>query len=342
MEKKSKYNYEEIKAIMEAKGCKLLSTGLCRSDEKLDYICLKHADKGVQHISVYHAIDGRGCYYCGRERTNESKRAKINKEADKILCENCGLKYIDTIVENHIVWIDMICPNHMYVGVQRVKQANLKRNGTHGCIYCTGRKVHPLDSFGNIHKEAIDLWSDKNDKSPFEYSPSSNQKVWIKCENDLHEDYLRAVKDIHERGFRYPECYKINKESRLQQKVRLYFSELGYSLLHEFNCSIIDINPLTNHKMPYDNQEDDKLKLIIEVHGKQHYEIDKLTIMQATRQNKTPQEILQYQQWKDEHKKEYALSQHYNYLVIPYWSIKNDEYKNIIDDKINEILNIQN
>ena len=75
MEKKSKYNYEEIKAIMEAKGCKLLSTGLCRSDEKLDYICLKHADKGVQHISVYHAIDGRGCYYCGRERTNESKRA---------------------------------------------------------------------------------------------------------------------------------------------------------------------------------------------------------------------------------------------------------------------------
>ena len=94
--------------------------------------------------------------------------------------------------------------------------------------------------------------------------------------------------------------------------------------------------------MPYDNQEDEKLKLIIEVNGKQHYEIDKLTIMQAVRQNKTPQEILQYQQWKDRHKKDYALSQHYNYLEIPYWSIKNDEYKKIINDKINEILNVQN
>ena len=181
MPRKSKYSYEEIKAIMEAKNCILLSTELCKSDEKLDYICLKHADKGIQHISVYHVIDGRGCYYCGRERTNEGRRAKIDKETDKMLCEKCGLEYVNTVVENHIVWIDMICPNHRHVGVQRVKQANLKRDGTHGCIYCTGRKVHPLDSFGNMHKEAVELWSNKNDKSPFEATRKYGLSVKMDC-----------------------------------------------------------------------------------------------------------------------------------------------------------------
>ena len=168
--------------------------------------------------------------------------------------------------------------------------------------------------------------------------PSSNQKVWFKCENGLHEDYYRSINDVNRRGFRCPECAKIHKESRLQQKVRLYFNTLGYSLLHEFECTIIDTNPITGYKMPYDNQEDDRLKLIIEVQGRQHYEIDKLTIMQALQQNKEPEEILEYQKWKDNHKKEYALSCGYHYLAIPYWSIKNEEYKTLIDNTIQEIL----
>ena len=334
-----KYSYEYIKEIMDNKGYELLSTELCKPSEKMDYICTKHKDKGVQHISIYHIVDGRGCFYCGRERTEEGRRAKIDKHFDKLLCESRGFEYVDTVVENGIVWIDMICPKHSYVGVQRVKKSNLKRETTSKCIYCIGRKVHPLDSFGIKHQDQIDLWSDKNNKTAFEYTPSSNVKVWFKCENGLHQDYFRSVNDVHRRGFRCPECEKIKKESCLQQKVRMYFNSLGYSLKHEYSCSIIDINPITNYKMPYDNQEDDKLKLIIEVNGKQHYEIDKFTIMQAKQQNKTPEEILKYQQFKDNHKKEYALSQGYYYLVIPYYATKNDNYKNIINNTIEEILN---
>ena len=334
-----KYTYEYIKEIMDNKGYELLSTELCKSNEKMDYICAKHKDEGVQHISIYHIIEGKGCVYCGRERTNEGRRAKVDKDADKLLCESRGFEYIDTVIENHIVWIDIICPKHRHVGIQRVKKENLKREHTSKCIYCIGRKVHPLDSFGEKHKDQISLWSDKNNKTAFEYSPSSNQKVWFKCENGLHEDYLRSINDVNRRGFRCPECEKIKKESCLQQKVRLYFNDLGYWLNHEYDCSIVAVNPITKYKMPYDNQEDDKLKLIIEVNGKQHYEIDKFTIMQAKQQNKTPQEILEYQQFKDNHKKEYALSHGYHFLAIPYNAIKDDYYKTIIDKKIEEILN---
>lgn len=327
---------------MESKGYKLLSTEMCKSNEKMDYVCLKHIEKGVQHISIYHIMDGRGCYYCGREKTNMSRRAKINKDDDKALCESRGFEYVDTVVENNIVYIDMICPRHRHVGVQRVKKGNLKRDNTCYCVYCIGRKVHPIDSFGYMHPEALNLWSDKNEHSPFEYSPNSNQKVWFKCENELHDDYMKTINDAHRKMFRCPKCYAIKKESYLQHKVRLYFNDLGYNLKHEYACSIIDINPNTGCKMPYDNQEDDILKLIVEVHGKQHYEIDKFTIMQATKQHKTPEEVLQYQQWKDLHKKDYAMSNGYHYLEVPYWAVNNDEYKQMIDDKIQKILNEKN
>ena len=43
-------------------------------NSKIDYICRKHKDKGIQHISVYHAMSGRGCYYCGREKTETSRK----------------------------------------------------------------------------------------------------------------------------------------------------------------------------------------------------------------------------------------------------------------------------
>lgn len=334
-----KYTYEDIKMIMDSKGYELLSTELCKSNEKLDYICKKHKDKGVQHISIYHVVDGRGCYYCGRERTEASRRAKLDKESDRQMCESRGFEYVDTVIKDGIVWIDMICPRHCYVGVQRVKRTNLNRETTHVCIYCIGRKVHPLDSFGEKHKDQINLWSDKNNQTAFEYTPCSQRKAWFKCENGIHEDYLRQISDVNRRGFRCPQCEKLKKESCLQQKVRLYFNQLGYNLKHEYDCSIIDVNPLTKYKMPYDNQEDDALKLIIEVNGKQHYEIDKFTIMQANSQNKTPDEILQYQQFKDHHKQEYALSQGYHYLAIPYAAMKNDNYKIMIDKKIQEILN---
>lgn len=337
--RKVKYTYDYIKSIMDSKGYELLSTALCKSNEKLDYICGKHRDKGTQHISIYHVVDGKGCYYCGRERTAAARRAKLNKEYDRQLCESRGFEYVDTIIENHMVLIDMICPRHRHVGVQRVRRTNLERETSHECVYCIGRKVHPLDSFGEKHKDQINLWSDKNGRTAFEYSPSSNQKVWFKCENGLHEDYPRKIDDVDRRGFRCPQCEKLKRESCLQQKVRLYFNQLGYNLNHEYDCSIVDINPITKYKMPYDNQEDDKLKLMIEVNGKQHYEIDKFTIMQANSQNKTPEEILQYQQFKDHHKQEYALSQGYNYLAIPYTAIKHDYYKVMIDEKIQEILN---
>lgn len=75
-----------------------------------------------------------------------------------------------------------------------------------GCPFCINRKVHPLDSFGTLYPEILDRWSDKNEKSPYEYAPHSAEKVWFKCPNGIHKDYLQKISNAVIYGFTCREC----------------------------------------------------------------------------------------------------------------------------------------
>ena len=44
---------------------------------------------------------------------------------------------------------------------------------------------------------------------------------------------------------------------------------------------------------------------------------------------------IQYQKWKDQYKKDYAINQGYTYIEIPYWTILDESYKKILDNNIN-------
>ncbi len=201
-----------------------------------------------------------------------------------------------------------------------------------GCPYCVGFKTHPLDSLGKTldGKNLLCLWSNKNNKSPFTFPPHSQEEVWWKCKDDIHKDYKRSVKSSNRYDFRCPECSRERGESILQEKVRLYINEFEYTISHENNCSIIPINPKTNFPMPFDN-EILELKLIIEVHGRQHY-FEESGIWFDENYD------LQKRKLYDKYKKDYALSQGYFYLEIPYWTDDEEEtWKKLIDDKIKEI-----
>lgn len=75
-----------------------------------------------------------------------------------------------------------------------------------GCPYCINRKIHPLDSLGAIHPEIINRWSIKNDKTPYEYAPYSQSKVWFTCPNNKHEDYLQTIYNATCYGFTCKKC----------------------------------------------------------------------------------------------------------------------------------------
>lgn len=206
------------------------------------------------------------------------------------------------------------------------------------CSMCSNHTVHKNDSLGELYETVIDIWSDKNNISPFEYSPVSGKSVWWKCENSKHEDYHRKISNSKLHDFRCPKCMQERNESLLQEKVRLYI-ENAYEVKHEHECTIKPINPKTNNVMPFDNEIVD-LKLIIEVHGEQHYRSEKYNTLSSKRNNTTPEYELHKRKLYDRYKFYIAYKNGYEYLEIPYWADnQSEEWKRLINVKIKEINN---
>lgn len=80
-----------------------------------------------------------------------------------------------------------------------------------------------LDKFPLIK----DVWSNKNIKTPNDFSPGSNEEVKLKCPNNSakHPDYKIVIGKIQEHNcFRCPKC--ITKSSNAEMRI---YSELKYS-----------------------------------------------------------------------------------------------------------------
>jgi len=216
------------------------------------------------------------------------------------------------------------------------------------CPFCSGRskKVHLFDSLGYLFPEVMKIWSDKNKLSPYEYTPKSGRHAWFKCKDDKHEDYFRLISSATKYEFRCPECVREHDESFLQEKVRLYLESLNYGvILHEYKCTIIPKNPKKkgkNNNMPFDNEIIiNTIHLIIEVHGEQHYRLDKFHYLAAKKHGTTPEHELHMIQVRDRYKRFIAHKNGYEYIAISYKANnKKEEYKCLIDDKLKEINNI--
>lgn len=221
----------------------------------------------------------------------------------------------------------LITPNHFYNGKS--------------CPYCSKNsgKIHPKDSLGYIHPELVPIWSEKNTDSIYQISSSSGRKCWFKCSNHRHEDYERLVCGQVKNGADCPFCNAESRQSRLQTKVSQYIKQNypNYTLLHENECTETPINPRTNRPMFFDN-EVKEISLFIEVHGEQHYKINQFTTFYAKRKKISTKEAFDRQKERDLLKKNYVESKGYHYLELPYFSINNDDYKKLIDDSINNII----
>lgn len=232
------------------------------------------------------------------------------------------------------VWIK--CINTNYHNDYLVATYNFTKLNRR-CPCCTMKKVHKYDSLGIAYPELFRIWSNKNEKTPYEFSIHSGKTIWLKCLNG-HEDYQMVVYIGVKFGFKCTQCTKERTESMLQEKVRLYISDiLNYKLNHEYKCSIVPINPKTKSQLPFDNEIID-LKLLVETMGYQHYLPVGWNKTSAKHNNTTPEYELHYQKLKDRYKRFIAHYRNYSYLEIPYWTEQDESYKKLIDDKIAEIL----
>ena len=164
------------------------------------------------------------------------------------------------------------------------------------CGYCTNRngKIHLLDSLGTLYPKSLEIWSDKNKKSPYEYAPHSGQYVWWKCPEGKHEDYYRDIcNSTLNCNFRCPDCSNEQSES-------IMATTLKQVLKHEYTNTIwehdVGFRTPKGYISRYDIYVPYLDNLLIECQSEYH-------------DNPKQQEI-------DKLKKEYALDNEYNYLAI--------------------------
>lgn len=96
------------------------------------------------------------------------------------------------------------------------------------CPYCSHRKIMPRNnSLAVASPEVLSVWSDKNTKTPYDYSPCSGKEVWWKCENGIHDDFLRKISSSKTRKFKCPTCAINNiKPKKKADLSNMVFGEL--------------------------------------------------------------------------------------------------------------------
>lgn len=202
------------------------------------------------------------------------------------------------------------------------------------CPYCSSNKICYTNSLGYLHPELVKYWSKNNKKDIYKISSyNKNKYIWV-CET--HGEFLSTPSVMIESYYKCPKC-AIEKVSKYEDMLMKYLDELNIKYLNEYNCNLICHNPKTGYILPYDNELVD-YKLIIEVHGSQHYKPCKIWGNRKLTDEEA-EKYLEYTQWKDNYKKEYALNNGYYYLEIPYWNFRSNYYKKIVNNKLLEIKN---
>ena len=200
------------------------------------------------------------------------------------------------------------------------------------CPFChnTHGKVHLLDSLGTLRPESLKVWSDNNKKSPYEYSPKSEQQVYWKCPDNKHEDFPRSIKASNRYNFRCPECQYSKGEERISNcfisnnfiKIdQNDFDQLvdkdkyskNYYIPQKTFYRLIGLGGdllLYDFYIPY-------LNLLIEYHGGQHEKFTRGI-------HKTIKDF-EYQLEHDNRKCIYADNNNIKLLIIWYWDFDNIE-----------------
>lgn len=115
---------------------------------------------------------------------------EIVKSWDNVL--NGELTDETTISYSDKIWIK--CPNGLHKSeLKRVDSILRSSFKGYKCLQCNSFGQYIVDNYGDDFLKQI--WSDKNKKSPFDYSRKSGQKAWFRCRKGMHPDEEKVICD---------------------------------------------------------------------------------------------------------------------------------------------------
>lgn len=196
------------------------------SSKKIWIKCQEKEYHGDYQIMAYSFIYGCRCPMCSSKITHpKDSFAQYNIDRfgndwiEKCWCDDNKVDPFSIPIYKNRLKIHLKCLNVDYHDFYTTP-ANFDTHEAF-CPYCgvggIHQRTHKNDSFGARHPEVLDLWSDKNKKSPFEYAEYSHKKVWFKCDNNIHDDYERYISDYSVGHKLCPKCMASNRESSFEK-----------------------------------------------------------------------------------------------------------------------------
>lgn len=185
---------------------------------KSPYIQVKHKYCGEIYEVVAAAFisQEQRCGHCCQKYENSfayhvEKELKLKLEDVWDFDKNTVNPYHISKGSNKKVWIK--CQERDYHGSYELA-CNSFYNGQR-CSYCASRKICKEDSFAQYHinntyLDFLDKYWDyeKNEVSPWEISPNSHKKIWIKCQEKEYHDSYEISCDKFTSGIRCSLCSK--------------------------------------------------------------------------------------------------------------------------------------
>lgn len=290
-------NYLKIHNI----GLTLLSNEYVDCKHKLEFICDKHKDKGIQYKTLDDIVNNhQGCRFCGIEKRGEQHR--ISDEEIQHRCDELGLIYVGRYVKNQETWIQFKCKKHLGKGIQDIGWYHLKTCAV-GCAYCTGR-YKTTEDFINEMNEV-----NSNIEIIGEYSGSENS---VDCRCKICGHKWSPIGRSLKYGQGCPACTISKGEIKVKQF--LDDNNIIYIQQKTFDDCIY------KEKLRFDFYLTDN-NILIEYDGEQHFK----PVDFASKGLAWANQIFEYNQIKDKIKNDYCKDNNMRLIRIPYWDFNNIE-----------------
>lgn len=239
------YNYNYMKKIFEDKGYILLDNEYKNLKQKVNYICKKHKEFGVQTTTYEQAVNyNKQCRICkNQEILNRSRYNIMSRENGFIeLCHKNKWIYQGYNVEKGYVYIYYICLNHIRYNVQRIREDHLLEGVK--CPYCDISKgEHRIEewcSLNGIKNEREKTFTNCRDKELLRF--------------DFYlPDYNVCIEYNGEQHYKPSEYFGGNKIFKKQQKrdniKRKYCKENNIKLIEIPYTQFKDIENILNNML---------------------------------------------------------------------------------------------
>lgn len=189
-----------------------------KSNKKYRFLCPRHLHEDIEY-NLYDIAEGK----------NKTVKCKKCNSFGQFIADKFGEEYLDKIWsdKNEKTPFDYATNSNKKVWFICVKDSehvydmpiiHFVRDDV-GCPYCSGHRVLKKDSLGVKFPKVLNVWSDKNDTTPYEYSVFSSVGVWWKCENGIHEDFKRTIANSHPRDYECPLCARVRSYDAQKEDV---------------------------------------------------------------------------------------------------------------------------